>query len=80
MARNFTGRSARDHTISINMRRMRQMEVNMNDSRSDTNMTITVGTGRPWNEIYEEVRFNNRVAKLMGLLQNSVCSFSHILC
>ena len=53
---NLLGRSARDHTININMRRMRQMEVNMNDPRSDTNMTITVGTGRPCNEIYEEVR------------------------
>ena len=49
-----TGRSARDHTLSINMRRMRQMEVNMNDPRSDTNMTITLGTGLGWGELYEE--------------------------
>ena len=57
MLKNISGRSARDHTININMRRMRQMEVNMNDPRSGTNMTITVATGRPWIEIYEEVRF-----------------------
>ena len=57
MLKNISGRSARDHTININMRRMRQMEVNMNDPRSDTNMTITVSTGKPWTEIYEEVRF-----------------------
>ena len=49
-----TGRSARDHTLSINMREMRQMEVNMNDSTSDTNMTITLGTGLGWGELYEE--------------------------
>ena len=60
MTTNLSGRSARDHTISINMRRMRQMEVNLTDSRSDTNMTITVGTGRAWKEIYEEVRFEKK--------------------
>ena len=56
MTINLSGRSARDHTININMARVRQMEVNMNNPRSDTGMTITVGTGRPWREIYEEVR------------------------
>ena len=53
----FKGRSARDHTLSINLRRMKQMDLNFNDSRSDTNMTITVGTGRTWSEIYTEVHY-----------------------
>ena len=51
----FVGRSARDHTLSINMGRMKQMEVSLNDTRSDTNMTMTIGTGIVWIEAYEEV-------------------------
>ena len=42
---------------------MRQMEVDMNDSRSDTNMTITVGTGLGWGELYEEVSLRGQPAE-----------------
>ena len=34
---------------------MKQMEVNLNDTRSATNMTMTIGTGIVWIEAYEEV-------------------------
>ena len=57
------GRSAGDHTLSINMRRMKQLDVNLTDSRSDTNMTMTLGTGRIWEDAYKEVIFNARLKR-----------------
>ena len=55
----FTGRSAGDHTLQINMGHMKQQVVNLNDPRSDTNMTLTTGTGNTWIELYEVVSSGN---------------------
>ena len=34
---------------------MKQLEVNLGDSRSDTNMTMTLGTGVNWGQAYQAV-------------------------
>ncbi len=62
----LSGRSARDHTLSINMRRMTQLEVSLSDPRSDTNMTMTLGTGVIWEDAYEEVNLEDTMRARPG--------------
>ena len=55
------------------MGRMKQMEVSLNDTRSDTNMTMTIGTGIVWIEAYEEVDILLKYTVLNFVKEKTYC-------
>ena len=68
------GRSAGDGTFHINMVKMRQLNVNTDDSGSPTGKSMRIGTGNTWLEIYEEVEIE--ILKMI-FKYNSSDRFSH---
>ena len=52
----FEGRSSGNGTFHLSMAKMKELDINVNDTESPTGLSMRIGTGNSYIEIYEEVK------------------------